>query len=179
MEWEKRRAHVMQRMGIGSSSVGTRRPPQCSRGQYMVVLHCEGVNGTILMTNEVPRPNWFIGIVHTAGSGSLYRDRSESLSRIGCRQVLLDGEGRSLSVGWIGDARSGSYACEVRDDFAHHVGCNTFTIMEEADLSERAVITGCDHVCASLAGSPSDGVGKLLDGFWIRMGCRFGKGTMW
>lgn len=47
MEWEKRRAHVMQRMGIGSSSVGTRRPPQCSRGQYMGVLHCEGVNGTI------------------------------------------------------------------------------------------------------------------------------------
>jgi len=51
--------------------------------------------------------------------------------------------------------------------------------MEETDLSERAVIAGCGHVCASLADSPSDGVGKLLDGFWIRMGYRFGKGTMW
>lgn len=51
--------------------------------------------------------------------------------------------------------------------------------MEEGDLSEGAVITGCDHVYASLAGSPSDGVGKLLGGFWIRMGCRFREGTMW
>lgn len=51
--------------------------------------------------------------------------------------------------------------------------------MEEGDLSEGAVITGCDHVYASLAGSPSDAVGKLLGGFWIRMGCRFREGTMW